>query len=232
MSRYTIINTIKLRGLAADRAAYKLTDIPTDQEIEYHETDTGYVYIGSADGWHERITKVDSPSPESMSQATADTTAATLAALGATAQTRIYNETTQLYEDYDAGAQDFNPSVRTINGGVMVNAFTPSSYEDDLTMDGTGQSIAIATGATKLQIANLGATTEAIRVAFGTSSAEAIANLAVATGAATTGYYIPAIADAGGGAVREIGVPTLATHVAICNAVASDTQTVAVNQGV
>ena len=116
---------------------------------------------------------------------------------------------------------------RTIGGD-----FTPSSYDADLTMDGTAQTGALATGATKVQFANLGATTEAIRVAFGTSASDAGDNLNIATGAATTGYYIPAAADAGGASVAILGVPVTATHYAVANAVASDTQTVAVNQGV
>lgn len=121
------------------------------------------------------------------------------------------------------------------NGAVLVSnikaAFTPADLSDNLTMDGTAQVIALSADTTKLQITNLGATTEAIRVAFGASSAEATANLTISTGAATTGYYIPAIADAGAGAVREPGVPSDATHVAIANAVAADTQTVLVVQG-
>lgn len=115
---------------------------------------------------------------------------------------------------------------------VSDKGFVPSSYDANLTMDGTAQVFALASGARKVQIGNLGATTEAIRVAFGTSSADAESNLNVAAGAATTGYYIPAVADAGAAAVRELGIPALATHVAICNAEASDTQTVTVTQGI
>ena len=123
-----------------------------------------------------------------------------------------------------------------VGNAVKVNSsdFTPSSYDADLTMDDTAQSGAIATGATKLQFGNLGATTESIRVAFGATASEAEGNLNIAAGAATTGYYIPSIADAGAGAFVNLGVPSAALggFYAVANAVAADTQTVAVNQGV
>ena len=118
---------------------------------------------------------------------------------------------------------EFNPS-----GGA--GGFTPSSYDADLTMDGTAQSVALATDATRISVTNRGATTEAIRIAFGTSAANAEANLTIAAAAATTGFYLPAIADAEGSVVLD--APALATHYAIANAVASDTQVVSVTQGI
>jgi hypothetical protein len=111
------------------------------------------------------------------------------------------------------------------------NAFVPSTYAADLTMDGTAQSVALATGVTKLYVVNRGATTEAIRVAFGTSASDAEGNLNISAAAATTGYFIPAAADAGAASVITLGVPTTATHFAVANAVAADTQAVAVTQG-
>lgn len=117
-----------------------------------------------------------------------------------------------------------------------MKVFTPSSYDADLTMDGTAQTGALATGVKLgqgvVQFCNLGATTEAIRVAFGTSAADAGNNLNIAGSLATTGYYIPAAADAGSAAFVVLGVPLDATHYAVANAVLGDTQTVAVNQGV
>lgn len=110
--------------------------------------------------------------------------------------------------------------------------FTPSSYDSTLTMDGTAQSVALVGGARKLHVANLGATTEAIRVAFGTSAANAEANLTISTGAATTGFYISAAADNAANSAVILGIPALATHYAVANAVAADTQTVAVTQGI
>ena len=119
----------------------------------------------------------------------------------------------------------------SISGGSL-GGFTPADLSDNLTMNNTAQFITLSADTTKLQITNLGAATEAIRVAFGTSEGTAGDNLTIVTNAATTGYYIPSIADAGAGAIREIGVPSGATHVAIANAVAADTQTVLVVQGV
>ena len=119
-------------------------------------------------------------------------------------------------------------AIKTADG------FKPSSYDANLTMDGTAQSVALASGvalgAGRIHVVNTGATTEAIRVAFGTSAANAEANLTISAAAATTGHYIPAIADGVGEAL--LGVPALATHYAVANAVASDTQVVAITQGV
>lgn len=110
------------------------------------------------------------------------------------------------------------------------DSFTPSSYDADLTMNGTAQSVALADGATKLRIVNQGATTEDIRLAFGTSAADAESNLTITAAAATTGMLIQAQAD--NGSAEIIGVPRLATHYAVANAVAADTQTVSITQGV
>lgn len=126
--------------------------------------------------------------------------------------------------------------MEMVGNGIKVNSstFTPSSYDADLTMNGTAQSGAIATGAVKIQFCNLGATTEAIRVAFGSTALIAEGNLTIAAAAATTGYYIPALADAGAGACVVLGVPTeaLGGFYAVANAVAGDVQVVTVNQGI
>jgi len=98
-------------------------------------------------------------------------------------------------------------------------------------MDGTAQGIALTADMTKVQFVNLGVTTEAIRVAFGTSELDAEANLAIVAAAATTGYYIPASPEGGSQSVVVLGVPEDATHYAVANDVAADTQLVAVNQG-
>ena len=116
--------------------------------------------------------------------------------------------------------------------GSLPNTFIPSQYDTNLTMDGSAQSVVLATGVTKVYFANQGAVTEAIRVAFGTSAANAEANLNIAGGLATTGHYIPAAANAGSQSAQTLGVPTLATHYAVANAVAADTLVVSVTQGV
>ena len=113
--------------------------------------------------------------------------------------------------------------------------FLPLNYDADLTMDGTAQSVAlidaVKEGGGKVQFANRGATTEAIRVAFGTSALNAEAGLTIAAAAATTGYYIPAAADAGCQSIAVLAVPDDATHYAVANAVAADTQDVSITQG-
>ena len=144
----------------------------------------------------------------------------------------IQNPVTILGVDSNGDSEEL--STRGSGLPTTDTGFKPSSYDANLTMDGTAQSVALASGvslgAGRIHVANTGATTEAIRVAFGTSAANAEANLNIAAGAATTGYYIAAIADGIGEAI--LGVPELATHYAVANAVASDTQVVAITQGV
>lgn len=108
--------------------------------------------------------------------------------------------------------------------------FRPSNYDPDLTMDGTAKVIALASGCMQVDVTNRGVTTEAIRCAFGTSSANAAANLNISTGAATTGRWIGAAAD-GFDPHKQFTRPSNATHFAVANAVASDTQIVSVVQG-
>jgi len=134
----------------------------------------------------------------------------------------------------DVGAPfERGPDEKLRQRVVVGNAeFTPSSYDADLTMNGTAQTGALATGATKVQFGNLGATTEAIRVAFGTDAADAALNLTIVAAAATTGYYIPASAEGGANAFAVLGRPKLATHYAVANAVALDVQVVTVTQGI
>ena len=123
---------------------------------------------------------------------------------------------------------------------VTANAgnFTPSSIgSTTFTMDGTGQSEAIATGVTKLQVVNTGATTEAIYIGFGASAAEAITNLAITTDGApehaTNGHYMPSPVDAPAvSPVLNVPAAAIGGYYAVCNAVDSDVQVVIVSQGV
>ena len=117
------------------------------------------------------------------------------------------------------------------NQNRLSGTFIPSIYSANLTMDGTAQGIALTADMTKVQFVNLGVTTEAIRVAFGTSELDAEANLTIVAAAATTGYYIPASHEGGYQYVVVLGVPEDATHYAVANDVAADTQLVDVNQG-
>lgn len=127
----------------------------------------------------------------------------------------------------------FTGVVATDGALHVMDGFRPVSYDANLTMDGTAQSVAlastVASGCGRVHVVNTGATTEAIRFAFGTSAANAEAGLTIAASAATTGFYIPAAAE--GGKPETLGVPSYATYYAVANAVASDTQVVAVTQG-
>jgi len=124
-------------------------------------------------------------------------------------------------------------SLATGGGSAReTSLFTPSSYDADLTMNGTAQTGALATGVKKVKFGNLGATTEAIRVAFGTDATDAASNLTIVAAAATTGHYIPASTQGGANAFQALGVPRLATHYAVANAVAADVQVVTVTQGI
>lgn len=114
---------------------------------------------------------------------------------------------------------------------VVDRGFTPLQYDADLTMDGTGKSEALASGARSLLIYNQGATTEDLRVAFGTSSANAITALTVSGSRATTGLYMPAAVDNVAFGAVKLGVPDGMTHYAMANATASDTQVVSITQG-
>ena len=129
---------------------------------------------------------------------------------------------------------DHNPVTTTNIDDTPTSMFTPSQYDAKLTMDGTAQSVALATAATKVFVVNTGATTEDLLFAFGTSAANAESNLNMTTDgapeSATTGHYIPSPADSYGSVV--LGVPSDATHYAVANATDSDTQVVWVTQGV
>jgi len=143
----------------------------------------------------------------------------------------IHNPVTTQSKDSVSGKS--TPDISTNGAKHTLDAFKPSQdYISDLTMDGTAQAIAIATGASRITIFNQGVTTESIRYAFGTSQANAEANLTIAAAAATTGIIIQPYADFSDLCYQLIGIPSLATHVAIANNVASDTQAVQIVQGV
>lgn len=144
------------------------------------------------------------------------------------------NASLGLSEDVESGDLKNNKasggSVHTLDG------FKPSQYDADLTMDATGEALALASGvslgAGRVYVVNRGVTTEDLRVAFGTSEANALANLTIAAGAATTGIYLPSNVDIPGAGHILLGVPANATHVAAGPATAGDTQAVSITQGV
>lgn len=146
-------------------------------------------------------------------------------------------------EGYNSGVNrnvsgEVNSSGVWAESAVSAAGFKPSQYDPDLTMDDTAQSVALSTGVKlgkgRVSFTNRGASTEAIRIAFGTSAANAEANLTIDTGAATTGYFLPATVSTTdqAGNTEILGVPALATYYAVANAVASDTQPVSIVQGI
>ncbi len=108
------------------------------------------------------------------------------------------------------------------------------ALEADLTTDGTGQAVTLATGVAlgkgRVRITSKGLTTEDLRIAFGTSSANAIANLNISGGAATTGVWVGSVAD-GYMPTIILGVPASATHVAVERGTNADVFAVSIEQG-
>lgn len=116
-----------------------------------------------------------------------------------------------------------------------MKGFTPSSYDADVTIvAGTASTGALATGVKEgagfVQFVNQG--TGDVRIAFGTSAADATTNLTIAGNIATTGIYLEDVAAWGSAAFITLGVPANATHYAVCNATLTETPTVSVNQGI
>jgi hypothetical protein len=127
------------------------------------------------------------------------------------------------------------PGAVELNNYVKVKSFTPSSYDADITIvAGTASTGALASGVLRgegvVYIVNRGAGD--IRIAFGTSAADATTNLTISGGIATTGYYLEDVAAWGQAAQVVFGIPVEATHYAVCNATATETPTVSVTQGV
>ena len=126
------------------------------------------------------------------------------------------------------GASDGSGGFVEGGGGT----FTPSQdFISDLTMNGTAQAIALDSATSGVTVWNQGATTEDIRYAFGTSAANAQAGLTHVTNRATTGVIVPAYSDYAQLCFVTVKVPSNATHIAVENAVASDTQAVQLVQG-
>lgn len=147
-------------------------------------------------------------------------------------ETKITYEGGITYPETAAGAKgaiDHEFTNKAAN--VVDRGFTPLQYDADLTMDGTGQAVALHADARSIQVYNQGATTEDIRVTFGASSAAAITALGISGGLAVTGFYMPAAADDVTMGSFKFGVPAGATHYAIANATVSDTQVVTITQG-
>jgi len=111
------------------------------------------------------------------------------------------------------------------NGNVSTGDFKPSSYESRITTDGIGKTIALSSDATAVRVTNLDATNFAV-VAFGTSASNAIANLTVAGAIGTTGEVILVSSE------KTLGIPVLATHIALITGVNATTPILNIVQGV
>jgi len=121
-----------------------------------------------------------------------------------------------------------------------IDGFKPSSYTGRISSDEDGTTFAIATGAQRLLLQSLEVTgiEEYAILAFGTSAADAQANLGL-TGTtpniiANAGVIIKSGDSTAGGAAPDliVGIPANATHAAIGNGVAGLVQVVMVTQGV
>ena len=116
-------------------------------------------------------------------------------------------------------------------GNIAVAEVIVDDYGvDDLTMDDSVQGVLIRSGQVAVDIYNTGATTEGIYVAFGTSEVDAETNLTLSTDHATTGYWVPPEGDSAVHCRQRFTVPTGATHFAVGNDTASDTQVVRICQ--
>lgn len=126
--------------------------------------------------------------------------------------------------------------VTVMGEAKKVNSdFVPSSYTGKITTDAVGVTTAIASGASKVLLQSLEVTglEEYAVLAFGTSAANAVANLTIAAAVGTTGIIIPSGDSTAGGLASPmiIGVPGNATHFALVNGVSGLAQIIMVTQG-
>ena len=137
-------------------------------------------------------------------------------------------------KSFNDGEQD---SLKVEGKAIRANtAFKPSSYTGKVTTDAVGVTGAIATGATKLYVQSLETTSvqEFAVLAFGTSAANAVANLNVAATVGTTGVVIPSGDSTSGGSIPppiELGVPDNATHFAVVDGLTGQAQILMITQG-
>ena len=129
-------------------------------------------------------------------------------------------------------------NIQRIEGksGRVNSDFKPSSYTGKITTDATGVGVAIATGATKLLLQSLEVTglEEYGVLAFGTSSADAVANLNIVGAIGTTGIIIRSADSTAGGVAPDqiLAIPDNATHFALVNGVSGQAQVIMVTQGI
>jgi len=136
----------------------------------------------------------------------------------------------------DTGKAQTTP-INVMSGGMKSNSdFVPSSYTGKITTTATGVATAIASGASKLLLQSLEVTglEEFAVLAFGTSAANAIANLNIAAAVGTTGIIIPSGDSTAGGVAIPVtlSIPANATHFALVDGVSAQVQIIMVTQGV
>jgi len=114
--------------------------------------------------------------------------------------------------------------------------FAPSSYTGKVTSVNAGTTFAIASGAKKLLLQSAESTgvEEFAVLAFGTSAADAQANLTIVTNASTTGLLVRSADSTAGGVAPDliVDIPSNATHAALGNYTAGANQVVMVTQGI
>ena len=132
--------------------------------------------------------------------------------------------------------------AQTVTGGAthVADGFKPSSYTGRTSSAEAGTTFAIASGATRLLLQSLEVTgiEEYAVLAFGTSAANAQANLAK-TGTtpniiSNAGVVVKSGDSTAGGSAPDllVGIPANATYAALGNGVAGLVQIVMVTQGI
>jgi len=166
---------------------------------------------------------------------TAADLAAKTAILDALAEYRL--DDGSRYQSNGAGGWDQTHAAGGA-GLVTTAGFKPSSYTGKISSSEDGTTFAIATGATKLMLQSLdmavAGTAEYAVVAFGTSAADAQANLTI-TGTtpnkiATTGAVVGSSTKVGEPPLI-LGIPANATHCAIGNGIAATVVQLMITQG-
>jgi len=150
VSKETITSVLKVRGTAADRTAFKITDIPAYQEIEFTETDTNNVYVGSQDGWGQSkragATIIDTKAPTPLPTATLTALAATWVAAGTQADhvDEEYFDTDLGYKVKFDGVSAFVPSQKTTDGAAHVSIRSDQTHPIDRMLEYSQSAVAPA----------------------------------------------------------------------------------------
>lgn len=224
-------------GTLAERADLSLS--PTDADAIYIYTDyAGRVDRYDGNDWVKFIENgaalVSTPAPAPIASSAVATMNDELAA------DPLYADAGSTYQttDNDLGSKGLEYIVT--NGGLArqrrnTGPFIPSSVSA-LTLDSAdaGTELALSPYTETLQVTNLELTSTInyAVVAFGTSIADAKANLAIVAGKSTAGAVVwSGKTDLVLGGTENIGVPAFATHAVFGNGVAGANQTLMVIPG-